>query len=77
MGIHQDARLYAGLFDGTESADTASPPAAGLCPLRGKAVVNGHPLTAGDALLYRDEPQVTVDSGEAAELLVLDLPRQP
>lgn len=79
MGIHQDARLYAGLFDGTESADLAIAPGrlAYAHLVRGKAVVNGHPLTAGDALLYRDEPQVTVDSGEAAELLVLDLPRQP
>nr|WP_221301495.1 pirin family protein [Pseudoxanthomonas broegbernensis] len=76
LRIHQDARMYAGLFDGAESAALAIAPGrlAYLHLVRGRATVNGHPLAAGDALLYRDEPQVEVEAGQAAEVLVFDLP---
>jgi len=42
----------------------------------GAARVNGHVLHAGDALLFQDEPAITVDAGDSAEVLVFDLPRQ-
>ena len=75
--IHQDARLYSGLFDGAETAQLAI--AAGRLAyvhlVRGQATVNGHALQAGDALMYEDEAQVRIDSGQDAELLVFDLPR--
>lgn len=75
--LHQDARMYAGLFDGDEAA------ALGIAPgrlayvhlARGAAVVNGRSLSAGDALLYADEPHVEIDSGDNAEILVFDLAR--
>ena len=75
--IHQDARMYAGLFDGDESAtlDIAAGRLAYVHVVTGKAVVNGHAVSAGDALLYADEPQVSIASGEGAELLVFDLPQ--
>ena len=75
--IHQDARMYAGLFDGEESAtlDIADGRLAYVHVVKGKATVNGHAIAAGDALLYADEPQVRIESGEGAELLVFDLPR--
>ena len=75
--IHQDARMYAGLFDGTESAslDIAEGRLAYVHVVKGKAVVNGHAIAAGDALLYADEAKVEVESGDGAELLVFDLPR--
>jgi hypothetical protein len=39
--------------------------------------VNGYALKAGDALLYRDEPQVSIAQGSGAEVLVFDLPEMP
>jgi redox-sensitive bicupin YhaK (pirin superfamily) len=77
VGIHQDARLYAGLFDGTESAELAIAPGrlAYVHLARGGAIVNGHALVAGDALLYADETSVVIASGKGAEVLVFDLPR--
>ena len=39
-----------------------------------EATVNGRALTAGDALLYQDEPRVTIARGSKAEVLVFDLP---
>ena len=75
--IQQDARMYAGLFHGNESAglDIAPGRLAYVHMARGTAVVNGHPLSAGDALLYSDEPRVEIGNGEHAEVLVFDLPR--
>ena len=73
--IHQDARIYAGLFHGAERAQF--PLAAGrkayVHMARGKALVNGQPLSAGDALKTDSSP-ITVALGEAAELLLFDLP---
>ncbi len=76
--IHQDARLYAGLFDGEESA--VLPLAAGRLGYahmaRGSARINGQVLRAGDALLFEGEPAVAIEAGDAAEVLVFDLPAQ-
>jgi len=75
MRIHQDARVYAGLFDGAEQAEL--PLAAGrrawVHMARGKAVVNGQVLAAGDGLALTDEAAVTIRGGEQAEVLVFDL----
>ena len=75
--IHQDARMHAGLFDGDERAtlDIAPGRLAYVHLARGKAVVNGRVLSAGDALLYADEPRVEIERGADAEILVFDLPR--
>ena len=75
--LHQDARLYAGLFDGDERATLALAPGrlGYVHVVQGRATVNGRALSAGDALLYRDEPDVTIAGGAQAELLVFDLPR--
>jgi quercetin 2,3-dioxygenase len=79
LTIHQDARLYAGLFDGAESADHALAPGrlGYVHVVKGTAVVDGHALAAGDALRYADEPAIRIERGEGAELLVFDLPRGP
>ncbi|MFY2764455.1 pirin family protein [Arenimonas sp. MALMAid1274] len=76
VSIQQDARMYAGLFDGGESAElTLAPGRLGYVHLvRGELVVNGHRLTAGDALKFKDESVVSVGSGKDAEVLVFDLP---
>jgi redox-sensitive bicupin YhaK (pirin superfamily) len=76
VAIHQDARMYAGLFNGDETAHLAlAPGRLGYVHLvKGELVVNGMPLRAGDALRYRDESMVTVGQGRDAEVLVFDLP---
>jgi redox-sensitive bicupin YhaK (pirin superfamily) len=76
VSIHQDARMYAGLFDGDEKAGLALAPGrlAYVHLVRGRATVNGRTLSAGDALKYRDEPEVRIEAGEDAEVLVFDLP---
>lgn len=75
--IHQDARMYAGLFDGDERAtlDLAEGRLGYLHVVRGNVLVNDHVLRAGDALLYRDEPRIEIEGGHDAEVLAFDLPR--
>lgn len=76
VSIHQDARMYAGLFDGSEKAELrlADGRLGYVHIARGEATVNGQALKAGDALLYRDEPLVSIERGIGAEILVFDLP---
>lgn len=76
--IHTDTRLYAGLFDGAESAThpLAADRMAYVHVARGSMTVNGEALTAGDALMLRDETAVILTNGKQAEVLVFDLPRQ-
>ena len=76
VSINQDARMYAGLFTGTESAELAlAPGRLGYVHLvRGELVVNGQRLRGGDALKLKDEPRITIEQGRDAEVLVFDLP---
>ena len=75
--IHQDATLYAGLFDGAEHAEISI--ATGrLCYVHvasGHVAVNGQALAAGDAAKLTDVSQVRIDNGESAEVLLFDLPQ--
>ena len=73
--IHQDARVYAGLFDGAERAThaLASGRKAYVHVARGEVSVNGQALQAGDAL-KTDTGPIVVESGRGAELLLFDLP---
>ncbi len=75
--IHQNAKLYAGLFDGEERAALAlAPTRRGYVHLvRGEARVNGVALGGGDALELTDTRDVVIDGGRKAEVLVFDLPR--
>jgi redox-sensitive bicupin YhaK (pirin superfamily) len=74
--IHQNARLYAGLFDGAERAALALEPGRRryVHIALGEARVNGVALGAGDALKLAEPAAVSIDSGRAAEILVFDLP---
>ncbi|MCC7326789.1 MAG: pirin family protein [Burkholderiales bacterium] len=74
--VHQDARLYAGLFDGAESAVHLLAPGrrAYVHVARGGVRVNDASLNAGDALRIEGEPAVRIEQGKAAEVLVFDLP---
>jgi quercetin 2,3-dioxygenase len=78
VSIHTDTKLYAGLFD---DAETASLPLqtdrmAYIHVARGRLIVNGETLIAGDALMLREEAAVQITNGQQAEILVFDLPRQ-
>ena len=77
--IHQDAKLHAGLVDGTESIDYQPERKGRLVyvhVVRGEATVNGQPLAAGDAMkLSGDENRVRIEKGRRAEVLVFDLPK--
>jgi hypothetical protein len=74
--IHQDVRIYAGLFDGSERA--ALPLAANrrayVHLARGTLKVNGVALSAGDGLKVTDVSALTLSNGEGAEVLVFDMP---
>ena len=73
--IHADARIYAGLFDGTEAAVLPIDPArkAYVFVARGSVAVNDQALDTGDAALLSAESRITVSEGRQAEVLVFDL----
>ena len=74
--IQQNARMYAGLFDGNESVTHAL--AAGRMAYvhvaRGAVTVNGAVLHEGDAAKISAESSVRIEGGEQAEVLLFDLP---
>jgi redox-sensitive bicupin YhaK (pirin superfamily) len=74
--IHQDADVYAGLFDGVETASlkVAAGRRAYVHVARGSVVVNGEMLKAGDALKVYGETEIDIAEGNGAEVLVFDLP---
>ncbi|WP_372826044.1 pirin family protein [Polaromonas sp.] len=73
--LHADARLYAGLFDGDESAVLALDPRrkSYVQLVRGQLQVNGQALQAGDAAQLEGESRLELSGGEDAEVLVFDL----
>ena len=74
--IHQDARVYAGLFNGTEQAVLQVKPGRWVYMhvARGSIVANNTKLTAGDALKLTDTTELTLSGGQDAEVIVFDLP---
>jgi redox-sensitive bicupin YhaK (pirin superfamily) len=76
LTMHQDARLYAGLFDGAETATLDVPAGRWLYvhAVRGGIVVNGVALEAGDAWRATEASRLRLSDGRDAEVLVFDLP---
>jgi redox-sensitive bicupin YhaK (pirin superfamily) len=74
--MHQDARLYAGLFDASERATLKLAPGRLLYVhlARGTIDANGVALAAGDALRASESVSLTLDHADRAEVLVFDLP---
>jgi redox-sensitive bicupin YhaK (pirin superfamily) len=74
--IHQDARIYAGLFTGAEHAELKA--ARGrriyLHVAGGSIKANGTALEAGDALRITDGSALSLSDALDAEVLVFDLP---
>src|SRR5580692_6156800 len=73
--IHQDARLYAGMFSGAERAQLklAAQRQAYVHVARGSITVNGAKLDAGDALQVTQADNLKLENGQDAEVLVFDL----
>ncbi|GGC84897.1 pirin family protein [Undibacterium terreum] len=74
--IHQDARLYVGLFDGEQQAslNLAKGRLAYVHVARGELTVNGVALKTGDAVKLQEEELLSIEQGKQAEVLVFDLP---
>jgi redox-sensitive bicupin YhaK (pirin superfamily) len=73
--MNADARIFAGLFDGDESARLELNPArkAYVHLVQGKLLIQGQQLEAGDALMIEGESLLKLEQGVDAEVLVFDL----
>ena len=73
--LHQDARVYAGMFDADESASLPLREGrrAYVHVARGAVAVNGTPLGPGDAAMLENESEVRLSQGDGAEVLVFEL----
>jgi redox-sensitive bicupin YhaK (pirin superfamily) len=74
--LNQDARLYAALLDGAESAEHQPAPGRRVYVhvVRGEAEVNGQPLSGGDAAKITGEGHIRIANARGAEVLLFDLP---
>jgi redox-sensitive bicupin YhaK (pirin superfamily) len=74
--IHQEAKVYAGLFNGQEHAvlHLDAQRLTYVHVVRGRLTVNGVRLEGGDAAKLTQESAVELTDGEDAEVLVFDLP---
>jgi hypothetical protein len=75
LSVYQDARVYAGLFDGDERQTL--PLAAGryayVHVARGSLEVNGERLEEGDGARLRNPGEIRLSGGRGAEVLLFDL----
>ena len=73
--IHQDALVYAAILDGVDRAvhRIAASRRAYVHVARGAVTVNGAMLEAGDALKATDTPELVLENGKQAEVLLFDL----
>ena len=73
--VHADAKLYAGLFDGPESAELPldAMRKTYVHLVRGELEVNGQLLRTGDAARLEGESRLQLSGGKTAEVLVFDL----
>jgi hypothetical protein len=74
--LHQDARIYAGLFNGADHAELgiARGRRVYVHLVRGTLTVNGRQLSGGDALTNTELTKLALSDGTDAEVLVFDLP---
>lgn len=79
LAVHQDARVYAGLFDGDEADTLTVGPDrhAYVHVARGAVTLNGERLSEGDGARVREAGALRFEQGQGAEVLVFDLrPRE-
>lgn len=75
LSVYQNARVYAGLFDGDEQQRITLPAGrnAYVHVARGSLQVNGQPMTAGDGARLRNVQEIEFSGGQQAEVLLFDL----
>ena len=75
LSVYQDARVWAGLFDGAERQEHRLAPGryAYVHVARGELNVNGNRLATGDGARIRNEELITLEQGKEAEVLLFDL----
>lgn len=73
VSINQDVNLYLGRFAAGEQAELPAVRHAWLHVAKGKAVVNGEVLSAGDAAAFSPGESIEVAGQQDAELFLFDL----
>lgn len=75
VGVYQDTRVYAGLFDGAEQAGFNLPSGryAYVHVARGTLRLNDTMMEAGDGARIRNERTLSFGGGQDAEVLLFDL----
>lgn len=75
LQVRQDVRVYAGLFQGTETATFELPAQryAYVHIARGEVELNGKPLREGDGVRVRESQALTFANGKDSEVLLFDL----
>jgi redox-sensitive bicupin YhaK (pirin superfamily) len=75
LQVRQDVRVYAGLFDGAETATFALPSQryAYVHIARGEVELNGKLLREGDGVRVRESQALTFANGKDSEVLLFDL----
>jgi hypothetical protein len=75
VSLNQDADVYAGLFDGAETATFTAGPWRDLWihVARGSLLVNGQTLDAGDGAAVSGEEELRFENGQDAEVLLFDM----
>ena len=73
--IHADAKVYAGLFNGPQSAAIDLDPKRKYYAhlIKGTLTINGNAINGGDALLIDNESKLEISNGLDAEVLIFDL----
>ena len=75
LSVYQDARVWAGLFDGAERHEHRLAPGryAYVHVACGEISVNDTPLATGDGARIRNEELLAFEQGKEAEVLLFDL----
>lgn len=75
LAVYQDARVYAGLFDGDERAtlNLGANRHAYVQIARGSVEVNGRRMHLGDGARLRQVTTIEIAAGRASEVLLFDL----
>jgi redox-sensitive bicupin YhaK (pirin superfamily) len=77
--VHQDARIYGGLFHEAQHAELELPKnrRAFLHVVRGSIAVNETRLNVGDGVKISPPGAVTLQHGREADVIIFDLPASP
>lgn len=75
LSVHQDVRVYAGLFDAAEQQRFELPANryAYIHVAQGELTINGQRFVTGDGMRIRDVHEIDFSAGNNAEVLLFDL----